>query len=143
MHAKLSNLAISLNDDIFELCRQNHFLKVKVWLENTENDPNQSDEHLFTPMHWAAMHGHADIVEMLVCKGAKIPTANHGGDTPLHVAVQFNQTKVVGKLLERIKINAENSNDYGFYTSSDIVNLQNGHGNTALQGDRIRGSWDC
>lgn len=126
------NMSISVNDDIFELCRQDNRLKVKVWLDNTENDPNQSDEHMFTPVHWAAMHGHTNLVDILVTKGAKIPLTNMGEDTPLHLAVQFKRPTTTKLLLERIKSASNSSSDHGFYSATDIINSQNSHGNTAL-----------
>lgn len=49
-------------DDI----RQGNEMKVRLWLDNTENDPNLSDDHRFSLLHWAAKSGNLSIVEMLL-----------------------------------------------------------------------------
>jgi len=114
-----------------------------MWLDNTENNLNQTDEHYFTPLHWACLKGHLNIVEMLIKRGAKIAQQNSGGDTCLHVACQFGHLKIVKLLLSKVKlldctksgnysIDPVYNNNFQFYSALDIVNMQNLHGNTAL-----------
>ncbi len=46
----------------------------------------RSDDHQFSPLHWASKGGHLKIVEMLISRGARVHTTNMGDDTPLHLA---------------------------------------------------------
>lgn len=36
-------------DDIFAQCREGNAVAVRLWLDNTENDLNQGDDHGFSP----------------------------------------------------------------------------------------------
>ncbi|XP_002119938.2 scaffold protein ILK [Ciona intestinalis] len=103
-------------NDIFSHCRDGNLVAVKVWLDNTENDLNQGDDHLFSPLHWACREGHMHIVEILLNRGARINAANMGDDTPLHNAAQMGHFEILKKI---IKYNAD-------------VNAINEHGNTPL-----------
>ena len=47
---------MGIDGDIFQLCKDGNLMKIKQWLDNTENDLNQGDDHWFTPLHWAARH---------------------------------------------------------------------------------------
>jgi len=91
-------------------------MQVRMWLDDTEHDMNQGDDHQFSPLHWAAKGGHIKIVEILIGRGARVNTTNMGDDTPLHLASAHGHLDVVQILLR-------NKAD---------VNLVNEHGNTAL-----------
>ncbi|KAK0396859.1 hypothetical protein QR680_001887 [Steinernema hermaphroditum] len=54
-----------------------------------------------TPLHWAARHGHARIVALLIQNGANPDLRDVEGFTALHVAVQFACTPVVAYLLAK------------------------------------------
>ncbi|XP_077974623.1 scaffold protein ILK-like [Styela clava] len=96
-------------NDIFSACRDGNLMAVKVWLDNTENDLNQGDDHLFSPLHWASRYGHNTIVEMLLSRGARVNSANMGDDTPLHNAAQMGRLDVIHKLIrEKAEVNALN-----------------------------------
>ena len=56
-------------DDIFTLSKEGNIMAIKLWLDNTENDLNQGDDHWFSPLHWAARHGHGQVVELLISRG--------------------------------------------------------------------------
>ncbi|WP_163638132.1 ankyrin repeat domain-containing protein, partial [Morganella morganii] len=43
----------------------------ELWLDNTENDLNQGDDHGFSPLHWACREGRSAVVEMLIMRGAE------------------------------------------------------------------------
>ncbi|CAK8671925.1 unnamed protein product [Clavelina lepadiformis] len=98
------------------LTKDGNLVAVKVWLDNTENDLNQGDDHLFSPLHWACREGHMHIVDILINRGARINAANMGDDTPLHNAAQMGHLDIVKKLIK-------NKSD---------VNAINEHGNTPL-----------
>lgn len=56
------------------------------------------DEHGFTPTHYACMHGHSNIVELFLIRGARMDLVNMGGDTLLHMAAAFGKYDVVMKV---------------------------------------------
>jgi len=43
---------------------------------------NASDEHLKTPLHWAAQHDHYQIAEMLLDAGGDLEATTSWGATP-------------------------------------------------------------
>ena len=60
---------IPQNEDIFKLSKTGNMMAIKLWLDNTENDLNQGDDHWFSPLHWAARNGHLQVVELLISRG--------------------------------------------------------------------------
>jgi integrin-linked kinase len=103
-------------EDIFHWIRKGDAIQVRMWLDDTEHDMNQGDDHQFSPLHWAAKGGHTKIVEMLISRGARVHTTNMGDDTPLHLAAAHGHRDILLMLLKH---------------KSD-VNFVNEHGNTAL-----------
>ncbi len=45
-----------------------------------------TDEHRFTPLHWAAARGHLDVMVFLIDHGADANARNDRGMTPIHLA---------------------------------------------------------
>ncbi|CAH0390689.1 unnamed protein product [Bemisia tabaci] len=103
-------------EDIFHWCRSGNALQVRVWLDDTENDSNQGDDHGFSPLHWACKEGHLKIAELLIQRGGRVNATNRGDDTPLHLAAAHGHEDIVLLLLRN---------------RADI-NFTNEHGNTAL-----------
>jgi len=103
-------------NDIFTHCKDGNLVAVKIWLDNTESDLNQGDDHLFSPLHWASRQGHKGIVDLLISRGAQVNAANMGDDTPLHNAAQMGHVDILRKLIQH---------------KAD-VNAFNEHGNTPL-----------
>lgn len=103
-------------EDIFHWCREGNAFQVRVWLDDTEHDMNLGDDHGFSPLHWASKEGRANIVEMLIQRGARINATNMGDDTALHLASAHGHRDIVHMLLRN---------------KADI-NAVNEHGNTAL-----------
>jgi len=103
-------------EDIFHWIREGNAIQVRMWLDDTEHDMNQGDDHQFSPLHWAAKGGHTKIAEMLISRGARVHTTNMGDDTPLHLSAAHNHLDILQLLLR-------NKAD---------VNFVNEHGNTAL-----------
>ena len=124
--------SMGIDGDIFQLCKDGQLMKIKQWLDNTENDLNQGDDHWFTPLHWASRNGRIEVVELLISRGnrfdwvmwpgfnvilgARVSAKNRGDDTPLHNAAQCGQLSVIKSL---VKNKAQ-------------VNAQNEHGNSPL-----------
>lgn len=103
-------------EDIFHWCREGNAFQVRVWLDDTENDLNLGDDHGFSPLHWSAKEGRANIVEMLIVRGARINATNMGDDTALHLAAAHGHRDIVHMLLR----------------SKADINAINEHGNTPL-----------
>ncbi|PMD52361.1 ankyrin, partial [Hyaloscypha bicolor E] len=53
-----------------------------------------------TPMHFAAMIGHAEMVDFLLSKGARINAQDVHGATPLHMAISNSHLAVVKLLVQ-------------------------------------------
>lgn len=63
-----------------------------------------------TPLHFAAQHGHTDVVEVLLkAKGININAVDDGyGDTPLHFAALYVYTPEIRFVLEnRANVNTQ------------------------------------
>jgi hypothetical protein len=72
------------------------FLTNKTPLSNV----NTRTEDFLTPMHFAAMIGHAEMVDFLLSKGARINAQDVDGATPLHLAISNSQLAVVKLLVQ-------------------------------------------
>ncbi|KAG8544528.1 hypothetical protein GDO81_022321 [Engystomops pustulosus] len=99
-------------DDIFTQCREGNAVAVRLWLDNTENDLNQGDDHGFSPLHWACREGRSNIVDMLIMRGARINVMNRGDDTPLHLAASHGHRDIVQNLIQ-YKADANAVNEHG------------------------------
>jgi len=74
---------------------------VAVLLARSGADLEAENKHYSaTPLHRAALQGHAEIVELLLDRGAKIDVLNKYGKTPLFNAVTYGQLAVVRTLLK-------------------------------------------
>ncbi|MHB0937422.1 MAG: ankyrin repeat domain-containing protein [Armatimonadota bacterium] len=70
-------------------------------LTETGGDVTQADGMGNTPLHHAAAHGHAEVMELLLSRGANLNAKNHNGHTPLHEAVGRQSPEAVAFLLKR------------------------------------------
>lgn len=57
-----------------------------------------SDDHGFSPLHWACREGRSSVVDMLIMRGARINVMNRGDDTPLHLAASHGHRDIVAKV---------------------------------------------
>jgi len=60
-----------------------------------------SDDHLKTPLHWAAEKDYDDVAKVLLEAGADIEAKTSWGATPFEWAATMGSTKVADQLLER------------------------------------------
>jgi ankyrin repeat protein len=73
---------------------------VKALLKNAA-DVNAAQGDGMTALHWAAMHGDADLAQMLIVAGANIKaTTRLGTYTPLYLASQQGHGKVIQALIK-------------------------------------------
>jgi ankyrin repeat protein len=62
----------------------------------------------YTPLHYAAKHGHVDVAEWLIEKGADVNAKDKNGETPLHLAACDGFIEVARLLLNHgADVNAE------------------------------------
>jgi palmitoyltransferase len=52
-----------------------------------------------TPLHWAARHGHSQMIALLIQNGANAEIRDGEGFTALHIGAQFGSTPVVAYLV--------------------------------------------
>ena len=57
-----------------------------------------SDQHGFTPLHYACMYGHGNIVEMFLMRGTRTDITNMGGDSLLHMAAAHGKYDIIVKV---------------------------------------------
>jgi ankyrin repeat protein len=69
----------------------------------------------FTPLYYAAAHGHASVIELLAAKGAKIDVVDSNGESALMHAVMRDQPGAVKALLKH-KANVNLKTPLGNYT---------------------------
>lgn len=61
-------------------------------------DVHACDHYGYTPLHLAAMNGHAGIARLLIARGAYVNATDDGRRTPLHLAVANGQDEIVAML---------------------------------------------
>jgi ankyrin repeat protein len=71
------------------------------WLVDNGADVNKANITNNTPLHWAAVSGDEDIIQLLLEKGAKINKTNDDGETPLLAATEEENIEAVQLLLEK------------------------------------------
>ena len=57
-------------------------------------------EEGWTPLHYAAREGQAQVVEVLIARGAEIDARDNQGMTPLHWAAERGQHELAGLLID-------------------------------------------
>jgi ankyrin repeat protein len=75
-------------------------------------DVNAKNKVGGTPLHFAALEGRKEIVELLITKGAQVNVKSEDGLTPLDRAIKYQRTETVatlrkhgGKTAEELKAN--------------------------------------
>ena len=84
-------------DNLVRGCRLGRRILVERALEAVDVDIK--DHRGFSCIHWAAMGGHSDIIEMLLQRGARIDILNKKGSTPLILASWKGRVETVKLLL--------------------------------------------
>ncbi len=101
-----------LDKELLEAAEYGDAKKVKTLLEAGGADPNTKDEYGSTPLHWAALKGHLDVVELLLKHGADPNVKDEDGSTPLHDAAWNGHADVVELLLKH-GADPNTKNEYG------------------------------
>ncbi len=86
---------------ILQAARDGDGSAVKRLLSDDPRLARATDDHLKTPLHWAAEHDHPDVARMLLDAGADLEARTSWGATPLDWAATMGSTKVADLLLAR------------------------------------------
>ena len=86
---------------ILQAARDGRVSVVKRLLSDDPRLVRATDDHLKTPLHWAAEHDHHDVAQMLLRAGADLEATTSWGATPLDWAAIMGSTKVADLLLAR------------------------------------------
>lgn len=87
--------------DILQAVREGNSSLVNRLLSDDPALVRAADDHLKTPLHWAAEHDHRDIAGILLDAGADLEAKTSWGATPLDWAATMGSTKVADLLLAR------------------------------------------
>ncbi|KAF1962119.1 hypothetical protein CC80DRAFT_588726 [Byssothecium circinans] len=97
---------MSSNGDIFRLAKEGLVDELKALLSQPNIDINTTDSNRFTALHYAAMNGKRDAVELLLKKGADINAKDGGGGTPL-ILVAKKPEETVGQEVAKLLLSAK------------------------------------
>ena len=64
------------------------------------NEPSGAPDYAFTPIMWAAVHGHVAVVHALAAAGAVVDHVTHLGTTAIKASVQNGQVEAVRALVQ-------------------------------------------
>lgn len=104
--------------EIFFALRNNDVSRVKTLIEKDPSLVNVKDSWNRTPLHYAVITGHIELVQLFIDKGADLSTRTLEGDTPLNLALVLSRDK------ELIDILLEHNADYDGSGSKALTMLQ-------------------
>ncbi|CAI9737748.1 ankyrin repeat RF_0381 isoform X1 [Octopus vulgaris] len=89
-------------------CRLGDIATVKLLIENNDQcNVNASDKKGFTPLHYAVLGNHLEVMSLLLNYGANVNIQNGKGHSPLHLAIIKNYINLVKPLLEAARNSVE------------------------------------
>lgn len=145
-----------LEGNLMEVARIGDYLAVDRYLGEGA-DVNCRDKNGLTPLIWAAIQGHEEVVSLLLDRGGDLEAKNHNGDTTLMWASIMGHREVVECMLDRgakADIGEPNSGVTALMAAaakghSDVaqvllekgaaINARDRNGNTALTHASIKG----
>ncbi len=89
-----------LESNLIEVARIGDYLAVDTYLRGG-TEVNCRDKDGLTPLVWAAIQGHEEVVKLLLERGADLEAKNHNGDTALMWASVMGHKDVVNFMLDR------------------------------------------
>lgn len=86
---------------IWKACAAGDHKEVAGFIDAQKADANAADPALgMTPLSYAALFGHENVVELLLDRGARVNQPNRDGGTALHSAAFLGRVKIVRLLLK-------------------------------------------
>ncbi|MBI3985289.1 MAG: ankyrin repeat domain-containing protein [Lentisphaerae bacterium] len=79
--------------------KQGRLATMAALLKSRPELVNARDKKKLTPLHWAVLNRHANMVDFLLDHGANVNATDKYGMTPLHMAALWNLTDIAGRLL--------------------------------------------
>ena len=95
-----ANAGPDINRELMMAAASGQIWRVKYLVENGAN-VNWRDEEGYTPLTWAAQHGHAPVAEYLISRFAQVNPTDKAGYTPLMWAAQEGHVTVLETLLKK------------------------------------------
>ncbi|KAI8836592.1 hypothetical protein BC829DRAFT_493363 [Chytridium lagenaria] len=80
------DIELELVNDILAACASGDIIAVNMLLNNGVSVNAVHHINGWTPLHWASKRGHADVVRLLLVKGADATIKNSKGETPADLA---------------------------------------------------------
>jgi ankyrin repeat protein len=114
--------------DILKAVREGDPGKLQALLDRNPALVNVKDSCGYTPLHWAAVDGRKEIMEILLKKGASPRALNNVGDAPLHCAAAAGRSEAA-KIL--IIAGADMNGQNGKGERPLTIALDRGHDETA------------
>ena len=82
-----------------EASRLGYLTVVRCILERGTETVDESNDSGWTPLYWASLNGHVEVVKALLAAKAEVNKSSNGGTTPLHGASSKGHVEVVKALL--------------------------------------------
>jgi len=97
---------------LMEACLLGQLHLVRQLLDGDKENVNQGDEAGWTAMHFASAAGHADIVRLLLSRGADVNSTTHLNESCLLLAVRSGYTDTVRELVSAgADVNIQSNDD--------------------------------
>ena len=84
--------------ELHDLARTGDEVAIAAILRNNSVDVNERDEVQLSALHWAALSGHARVVEQLCAAGARVNAKDDESGTPAHYAARHGHVDVMRTL---------------------------------------------
>lgn len=101
---------------LFRACGKGELSTVRSIVSERNNsiDLIAMDDEGNTPLHWACVGGHIEVVRFLLDNGVDVEIRSRDGFTPMHSVAQEDRKEVLELLIQRgAKVNTPNINDNG------------------------------